>query len=85
MTNSDLCFDVWTIRKVANNDFGREYWHFDDFVNYRPDDCTVEPTDEKNDEEYLTDRDNPKNWRDYYYKHKNVIDDFWNPYWNSKS
>jgi hypothetical protein len=34
MTNSDLCFDAWTIRKVANDNFGQEHWHFHDTINY---------------------------------------------------
>ncbi|CAF4628732.1 unnamed protein product, partial [Rotaria sp. Silwood2] len=42
MTNNDYCFDVWTIRKVATNDFGQDHWDTDDFIdyqqNYNPDD-----------------------------------------------
>ena len=35
LTNSDLCFDVWTIRKVATDDFGQDHWDNDDAVDYR--------------------------------------------------
>jgi len=34
MTNSDLCFDAWTIRKLANDDFGQENWQFNDSIDY---------------------------------------------------
>lgn len=34
MTNPELCSDLWTIRKIANSGFDREYWHFDDLVDY---------------------------------------------------
>jgi hypothetical protein len=82
MTNPDLCFDVWTIRKVANSDFDREYWHFDDLVDYLSDSCKIETVDENNEEEYLTDSDNQRNWRDYYYNRRRVIDDSWDQYRN---
>ncbi|CAF1433007.1 unnamed protein product [Rotaria sp. Silwood1] len=38
MTNSDFCFDAWTIRKLMNNDFSQENWHFDDNKNNYSDD-----------------------------------------------
>jgi len=78
MTDPDLCFDVWTIRKVANSDFSRDYWHFDDLVDYLSD-CTIETFNENNQEEYPTDSNNQTNWRDYYNR-KNVIDDSWDRY-----
>jgi hypothetical protein len=34
LTNTDLCFDVWTVRKLGNNDFGQDNWHSHDIVNY---------------------------------------------------
>jgi hypothetical protein len=34
MTDSDLCFDAWTVRKLANDDFGQEHWHFHDATNF---------------------------------------------------
>ena len=37
MTNSDLCFDAWTIRKLANDDFGQENWQFNDAIDYLQD------------------------------------------------
>jgi len=79
MTNLDLCFDVWTIQKVANSDFSREYWHSDDLVNYLSN-CTIETVNENNEEEYSTDSNNQTNWRDYYYNRKTVIDDSWDRY-----
>jgi len=53
---------------VANDDFGREYWHFDDIVNYVNDD-----------EAYSIDSDNQINWNDYYNR-PGVMDDSWNAY-----
>ena len=35
ITNSDLCFDVWTIRKVDTDDFGQDHWDNDDSTDYR--------------------------------------------------
>ncbi|CAF1445203.1 unnamed protein product [Rotaria sordida] len=35
MTSSDLCFDVWTVRKVAKTHFGKEHWDHDDSIDYR--------------------------------------------------
>ncbi|CAF0778658.1 unnamed protein product [Adineta ricciae] len=35
LTDSDLCFDVWTIRKVSNNDFGKENWDYNDEIDYQ--------------------------------------------------
>ena len=40
ITNENYCFDVWTVRKVATNDFGQEYWDQDDSVDYQ------QPSDE---------------------------------------
>jgi hypothetical protein len=34
MTNPDLCFDIWTVRKVAHDDFGQGHWHFNDHINF---------------------------------------------------
>ncbi len=34
MTNTDLCFDMWTVRKIANDDFGQDHWHFNDHINF---------------------------------------------------
>jgi hypothetical protein len=79
MTDSDLCFDVWTIRKIANSDFGREYWHFDDLVNYL-NDCTIETVDENNEEEPSTD----SGWRNYYTR-KSIFDNSWHQYRNDGS
>jgi hypothetical protein len=35
LANTDYCFDVWTIRKLATDDFGQDYWDNDDSVDYR--------------------------------------------------
>jgi hypothetical protein len=80
MTNSDLCFDAWTIRKISNSDFGREYWHFDDLVNYL-NDYTIETVDENNEEEHSTD----SGWRNYYYTRKSIFDNSWDQYRNNES
>ena len=34
MTNPDLCYDIWTVRKVAHDDFGQGHWHFNDHINF---------------------------------------------------
>ena len=52
MTNPELCSDLWSIRKITNSGFDREYWHFDDLVDY-----TSETTDRDNDEESM-------NWKE---------------------
>jgi hypothetical protein len=76
MTNPNLCFDMWTIRKVANSNFGREYWHFDDLG------CTIETVDEGDDEENSTDSDDKTNRRYSYYHRKCFLDDSWEQYRN---
>jgi hypothetical protein len=35
LTNTDYCFDAWTIRKLATDDFGQDNWDNDDSVNYQ--------------------------------------------------
>ncbi|UJR12703.1 hypothetical protein I4U23_016877 [Adineta vaga] len=35
LTDSNLCFDSWTIRKVSNNDFGQDHWDYNDDTNYQ--------------------------------------------------
>ncbi|CAF3395317.1 unnamed protein product [Rotaria socialis] len=34
LTNSNLCFDVWTIRKIATDNFSRDHWDNRDTINY---------------------------------------------------
>jgi hypothetical protein len=31
----DYCFDVWTVRKVASDDFGQDHWDQNDSIDYR--------------------------------------------------
>jgi hypothetical protein len=60
---------VWTIRKLSNDDFGQEYWHFHDTIDHLDDDnCTI-------------DGDNEVNWQSYYHR-KPDIDDSWDRYRN---
>jgi hypothetical protein len=35
LANTDYCFDVWTIRKLATDDFGQDHWDNDDSTDYR--------------------------------------------------
>ena len=35
MANTDYCFDVWTVRRVAVDDFGEDHWDEDDSTDYR--------------------------------------------------
>jgi hypothetical protein len=78
MANPDLCFDVWTIRKVANDDFGQEHWYSNDLVDYLGDKYGIETLD---DEDYSTDNESQMNWKDYYYR-KKTSHDSWNEYQN---
>ncbi|CAF3014512.1 unnamed protein product [Rotaria sp. Silwood2] len=36
MTNQNLCFDAWTVRQLASDDFGQDHWDNDDSVDYHP-------------------------------------------------
>lgn len=47
MTNPDLCFDLWTVRQITNDDFGQDGWDQDDSVDYHPNDQIEEQTDEQ--------------------------------------
>jgi C1A family cysteine protease len=48
ITNSDLCFDVWTVRKVATDDFGQDHWDNDDSIDYRQTDNSDIDGDDNN-------------------------------------
>ena len=45
LANSEFCFDAWTLRKVATEDFGQEHWDNNDSTDYRQ----VDNNDEDND------------------------------------
>jgi hypothetical protein len=47
MTDPNLCFDAWTIRKVPNDDFGQDHWDYDDETDYQ----NVDNSDD-NDDDY---------------------------------
>lgn len=34
LTDANLCFDVWTVRQIATDDFGRDHWDNSDRINY---------------------------------------------------
>ena len=34
MTNTNLCFDAWTVRQIENDDFEQEHWDNDDSDDY---------------------------------------------------
>jgi hypothetical protein len=34
MTNSELCFDAWVVRKLAMDNFSTEHWDNVDAINY---------------------------------------------------
>jgi len=34
MSNPELCFDAWAVRKLANDNFGKEHWDNVDAINY---------------------------------------------------
>ena len=48
MTNPKFCFDLWTIRQIANDDFGQDDWDQDDSVDYHPNDQIDQETDDQN-------------------------------------
>ena len=37
LANPHFCFDVWMIRQLAKDDFGREHWDQRDHINHHPD------------------------------------------------
>ncbi len=83
LTNSDLCFDVWTVRKVATDSFGQEHWDNYDTINYTYghhhnhfDDQSrfIEGFDEDDDDF------NQRNGFDNSWNPKNDFDNTWNQY-----
>ncbi len=34
ITNPNYCFDVWTVRKLATDNFGRDHWDIHDTINH---------------------------------------------------
>jgi hypothetical protein len=48
MTNPDFCFDVWTVRQLASDDFGQEYWDNNDSVNYQHDEEDPDGNEDNN-------------------------------------
>ncbi|CAF0750320.1 unnamed protein product [Adineta ricciae] len=34
LANPNFCFDMWTVRQLASDDFGQEHWDNDDSINY---------------------------------------------------
>ena len=79
MTDPNLCFDLWTIRRISNDSFGREYWHFDDIVNY-----LNESSVENEKEEYLSDSEHELMWTDYRSR-KNAFRYSWDEYRKDES
>jgi len=60
MTNPNLCFDAWTIRQLASDDFGQDDWDNDDSVNYHQDNNEDPDGNEENNraiEQYDNERD----------------------------
>ncbi|CAF5067053.1 unnamed protein product [Rotaria magnacalcarata] len=35
VTNIDYCFDVWTVRQLATDDYGQDHWDNTDSVDYQ--------------------------------------------------
>ncbi|CAF1035104.1 unnamed protein product [Rotaria magnacalcarata] len=50
MTNPDFCFDVWTVRKLTNDDFGQDHWSYDDNDKYIDNDQTQNPVNPNTDD-----------------------------------
>jgi hypothetical protein len=38
MTNSELCDELWAVRKLETNDMGHEHWDNEDETDYCDDD-----------------------------------------------
>ena len=47
MTNQKFCFDVWTIRQLASDDFGQDHWDNDDSVDYHQADDDADGNEEQ--------------------------------------
>ena len=63
LANSEFCFDVWTLRKVATGDFGQDHWDNDDSTDYRQVDNNDQDND--NDDNHAIegfDEDDGNNW-----------------------
>ena len=59
MTNPELCFDLWTVRHITNDDFGQDDWDQDDSVDLHPND-QIPPDDGQNEasiEKYQNEND----------------------------
>ncbi|CAF0921561.1 unnamed protein product [Adineta ricciae] len=59
LSNSDYCFDVWSIRRLENDDLGHDNWDYNDGVDYRqaPSKDTADNYDDDDDD----DNDNDEN------------------------
>ncbi|CAF1147020.1 unnamed protein product [Rotaria sordida] len=53
MTNSNFCFDAWTIRQVENDDICHEHWDNDDSIDYQS--KTGENDDDNDDDHEIQD------------------------------
>lgn len=82
LTNPSFCFDVWTIRKLATDDFGREHWDSDDNVNYTNNNevQTLGSHFESNGEIIDTDDDDDDNTNDYDRQKRNNQYESWDQY-----
>ncbi|CAF3373550.1 unnamed protein product [Rotaria socialis] len=49
MTNQNLCFDAWTVRQLASDDFSQDNWDYNDTVDYQSVD--QEPYDDDDDDD----------------------------------
>ncbi len=50
MTDSDFCFDPWTVRELETDDMGHEHWDEDDSVDYQQDDEEDDDDDDDDDD-----------------------------------
>ncbi|CAF0784632.1 unnamed protein product [Adineta ricciae] len=61
MTNTEYCYDAWTIRTLSTDDFGQDEWNNDDSVDYRQSNDNDDDNDDDNDnpiEEHSSDDGN---------------------------
>ncbi len=66
IANADYCFDPWTVKKVAGDDFGQDHWDQDDSVDYRQSGNNDDDGDGPSIEDFDNDDDDSDNGGNYH-------------------
>lgn len=53
MTNKKLCYDLWTVRQIACDNFSNANWDQEDLIDYRDMTASPVPSDENGDDDQL--------------------------------